>query len=178
MGLLFGGVLEPSNIHTACQQNGTMRVGILISPHYQISTRNTVSIQLLSSGQLIPTSGCSFYDATAQVETILSKNRPSNTILAKSNFTIYATGNLKLNLNLGAGLNTYSYGYINEEVHKVRQNCFVWSPGMQLRLQRYFIEVVSVLAGKTPSFHNSSQNVVLQGTRSDQLYLTIGYSLF
>lgn len=186
IGLGLGGKFETRFPACTSNKGNKGRIMATISQFYLPSETYHIGLQAITSGRLFSIIGgaagtCESYDATTNTRTLNYNNLNAASFLLR-NRLLFGKGR-KLNYygDIGLGVTTYSYGSITADKGTVRKTSFAISPGVGLYFNRFEVSCLAILGGKTPNYTGydsfSANNVSLSSISSQQLYVTLQYSL-
>ncbi len=183
VGLGMGGVIENKNSISNCTESGSLRVAGFISQYYNINVSISIGLQVLTSGDLIATGGCSQYTASTNTRIESSNRLSANSFLLRGRYTLSLNKKVRPYIDLGIGTTSYSYSTTTTEQGSVSRSSLAISPEIGVEvLKRLNIGCTAIFGGKTPSFTGfdsfSNENKILQSIKSQQIYLTASYRLF
>jgi hypothetical protein len=183
IGVGMGGLLgETSNLPGCSSPKGSPYIAGFISGYYKVTENFSSGVQLLASGELVPTDKCTQYIPSTNTIIISGNKLPASSILLRNKYKFFSDKKLTPYIDLGLGITTFTYRSITADVRKVKKTSFAVSPELGFEVLRLSFACQAIIWGKTPVFEGydsfSNMNKSLRATKSMQLYFSVVYRVF
>ncbi|HYE55203.1 MAG TPA: hypothetical protein VD996_10180 [Chitinophagaceae bacterium] len=180
----FGlGTSIEKNIEGCSEQNRTRYIASM-AMYYRLTDRFSIGGEAIASGKLglFGNSSCNTTNATTNTLQLSPSNPTASTVLLHGKMMLISYKEMEPYIDMGVGINTYSYSDPVKDAGKVKKRSFVFAPEVGINMYKFQFACKMILGAKTPSFNGTdtenNRHVALESIKAQQVYLTIGYQLF
>lgn|GEM_PF-5156736 len=184
LGFGFGGAIEKEFIKAPGKGSG--RITVFIAQKYMVSDNFSLSLELLTSGNmggLLGGSGTFDYEDTSTNTIFINNtNLNANSMFLKAYSSFPSDKKIKFFIAFGLGLITYNYNINAGDTKKVKKSSLGISPEIGISIAKYQFACKAFIGGTTPSFTGSDAfsnlNLKLESVPSQQILFTMSFPVF